>query len=187
MKITRTAIEGVLVIEPRVFEDQRGYFMEIFHQERYDASGVSRVFVQDNLSFSVKGTLRGLHFQDRKPQAKLLQVIAGEIFDVAVDLRPDSATFGQWTGVNLSDANKRQLLIPEGLAHGFCVLSETAHFLYKCADFYDPEDEKGILWSDPGIGIRWPIDRPIISEKDSVLPLLSEVFPNRRPLADHRP
>jgi dTDP-4-dehydrorhamnose 3,5-epimerase len=187
MKTIRTSIEGPLIIEPRVFEDQRGYFMETFHQERYDGSGISRVFVQDNLSFSVRGTLRGLHFQDQKPQAKLVQVIAGEIFDVAVDLRPDSNTFGSWVGVNLSDSNKRQLFIPEGFAHGFCVLSETVHFLYKCTDFYYPEGEKGILWSDPAIGIQWPIDSPIISEKDGSLPLLSEVHPDPEPFPDRRP
>lgn len=181
MNVIPAAIDGVLILEPRVYEDDRGYFMETYQQHRYDASGVDRVFVQDNLSFSVGGCLRGLHFQVQRPQAKLIQVITGEIFDVAVDLRPGSSTFGEWIGIILSDANHRQLFIPEGFAHGFCVMSETAHFLYKCSDVYMPEDENGILWSDPDIAIEWPLDHPIISEKDDRLPLLSDLPPDQYP------
>jgi len=187
MKITPASIEGLLILEPRVFVDSRGYFMETYHRERYDAAGVDRHFVQDNLSFSVQSTLRGLHFQAQRPQAKLIQVISGEIFDVAVDLRAGSRTFGSWVGVTLSDSNRRQLFIPEGFAHGFCVVSATAHFLYKCSEYYFPEDEEGVLWSDPDIGIEWPIDNPIISEKDRRLPLLSDLFPDRPPLSGQSP
>ena len=166
MKIITTPIEGILIIEPKTFKDKRGFFMETYNQDRYNAFGINATFVQDNLSYSLKNTLRGLHFQNKYPQAKLIQVISGEIFDVAVDLRPGSSTFGKWTGVNLSDENRRQMFIPEGFAHGFCVLSEFALFYYKCSDFYQPDDEGGILWSDPDIGIDWPVENPIISEKD---------------------
>ena len=178
MKIIKTLLEGVFIIEPKVFRDSRGFFMETYNQNRYRESGIHRIFVQDNLSCSVKGTLRGLHFQVKHPQAKLVQVITGEIFDVAVDIRPDSLTFGKWAGVHLSDQNRRQLFIPEGFAHGFCVLSETAHFLYKCSDFYAPEDEGGIIWSDPEIGIKWPVNNPIISDKDKQYPNLFDVIPH---------
>ena len=175
MKITPTALEGVLLIEPRVFEDPRGFFFESYHAARYGQFGVDRVFVQDNLSFSVRGTLRGLHFQNEHPQAKLVQAIQGEVFDVAVDIRPGSPAFGQWVGFRLSDRNRRQLFVPEGFAHGFCVLSETAYFLYKCSDYYHPEDQGGILWSDPDIGIDWPVKTPLISQKDGRFPLLKEI------------
>ncbi len=178
MKIIKTLLEGVFIIEPKVFRDSRGFFMETYNQNRYRESGIHRIFVQDNLSCSVKGTLRGLHFQVKHPQAKLVQVITGEIFDVAVDIRPDSPTFGKWAGVYLSDQNRRQLFIPEGFAHGFCVLSETAHFLYKCSDFYAPEDEGGIIWSDPEIGINWPVNNPIISDKDKEYLNLFDVIPH---------
>ena len=174
MNIIKTTLEDVVIIEPEVFTDNRGFFMEIYNQDRYKKS-INRIFVQDNLSYSVKGTLRGLHFQIKRPQAKLVQVITGEIFDVAVDIRPGSSTFGKWTGVYLSEKNKRQLFIPEGFAHGFCVISETAHFLYKCSDFYFQHDEGGIIWSDPDIGIDWPVKDPIISEKDKHLPRLSGI------------
>ncbi len=170
MNIIKTSLEGVLIIEPNVFKDSRGFFMETYHEERYRQFGIDRIFVQDNLSYSVQGTLRGLHFQKKHPQAKLVQVITGEIFDVAVDIRQGSPTFGKWTGVSLSDQNQRQLFIPEGFAHGFCVMSETCHFSYKCSDFYAPDDEGGILWSDPDIGIEWLIKEPIISEKDKKHP-----------------
>ncbi len=179
MKIIPTTLDGVYIIEPRVFEDQRGYFMETYHQQRYEEAGIKLAnngsFVQDNLSYSVQGTLRGLHFQIKHPQAKLVQALSGEIFDVAVDIRPQSTTYGQWTGVTLSEKNHRQLFIPEGFAHGFCVLSPTAHFLYKCGAFYDPRDEGGILWSDPAIGIDWPIKNPIISPKDQQLQALEQM------------
>ncbi|MEE4358046.1 MAG: dTDP-4-dehydrorhamnose 3,5-epimerase [Desulfococcaceae bacterium] len=181
MNIIPTSLEGVLIIEPKVFRDQRGFFTETFQEKRYKEAGISRRFVQDNLSYSVRGTLRGLHYQIRRPQAKLVQALSGEIFDVAVDIRPASPAFGKWVGVILSADNHRQLFIPEGFAHGFCVLSETAHFLYKCSDFYAPGDEGGILWSDPQIGIEWPVENPIISEKDRSFPCLSECGPDRLP------
>ena len=179
MNIITTSLEGVLIIEPRVFKDNRGFFMETYNQNKYQKSGINRHFVQDNLSYSRRGTLRGLHFQIRHPQAKLVQVITGEIFDVAVDIRKGSPTFGKWTGVVLSDQNKRQMFIPEGFAHGFCVLSETAHFSYKCSDFYVPDDEGGIIWSDPDIGIKWPVKDPVISEKDKHYPRLCELLPGQ--------
>ncbi|MDM8541807.1 dTDP-4-dehydrorhamnose 3,5-epimerase [Desulfococcaceae bacterium HSG9] len=170
MKVEKTSLEGVVIITPDVYEDERGFFMETYNRKRYEQAGVkiseNGSFVQDNLSYSVRGTLRGLHFQKNKPQAKLVQVICGEIFDVAVDIRTGSPTFGQWIGVTLSEKNHRQMFVPEGFAHGFCVLSQTAHFLYKCSAFYDPEDEDGVLWSDPAIGIDWPVKTPIISPKD---------------------
>ena len=174
MNIITTALEGVIIIEPEIFTDNRGFFMETYNQDRYKKS-INRVFVQDNLSYSVKGILRGLHFQIKRPQAKLVQVVTGEIFDVAVDIRSGSSTFGKWTGVYLSGKNKRQMFIPEVFAHGFCVISEAAHFLYKCSDFYFQHDEGGIIWSDPDIGIDWPVKDPIISEKDKQLPRLSDI------------
>ncbi len=181
MNIITTSIEGVLIIEPAVFKDNRGFFMETYQNERYQEYGISRVFVQDNLSFSVHGTLRGLHYQVKHSQAKLVQVITGEIFDVAVDIRYGSSTFGKWTGAYLSDQNKRQLYIPEGFAHGFCVISKTAHFLYKCSDFYTPEDEYGIHWADSDIGIDWPVKNPIVSEKDRQNPKLCDLLPKQLP------
>jgi len=181
MNIITTSIEGVLIIEPKVFMDNRGFFMETYNRNRYINAGINTLFVQDNLSYSVRGTVRGLHYQIRRPQAKLIQVVTGEIFDVAVDIRPGSPTFGKWTGVHLSDRNRSQLFIPEGFAHGFCVLSETAHFLYKCSDFFAPDDEGGIIWSDPDIGIDWPVEDPIISKKDKQLQRLAELDPNQLP------
>ena len=175
MNIITTALDGVIIIEPEVFRDNRGFFMETYSRAKYKEAGVVCDFVQDNLSYSMKGTLRGLHFQIKRPQAKLVQVVTGEIFDVAVDIRPGSSTFGKWAGVYLSEKNKRQLFIPEGFAHGFCVISETAHFLYKCSDFYFQHDEGGIIWSDPDIGIDWPVKDPIVSEKDKQLPRLSGI------------
>ena len=175
MKIIKTPLEGLLIIEPRFFGDNRGFFAETHHLKRYRSCGIERTFVQDNLSFSVKGTLRGLHFQIKKPQAKLVQALTGEIYDVAADLRPASATYGQWFGIRLSEQNKYQMFIPEGFAHGFCVLSDGAHFLYKCSEYYDPQDEGGVLWSDKTLAIEWPIDNPNISEKDRQLPELSDL------------
>lgn len=177
MNVIPTDIDGVFVIEPQVFEDDRGCFLETYHVNRFQSAGLGKTFVQDNLSFSVKNTLRGLHFQVTRPQAKLVQVITGEIFDVAVDIRGASPTFGRWVGFHLSDQNKRQIFMPEGFAHGFCVLSDSAHVLYKCSDFYDPKDEGGILWSDATIGVSWPITHPIVSAKDGGLPLISEIPP----------
>jgi len=182
MNVIRTSLEGVLILEPKVFGDTRGFFMETYHRDRYSESGIDTVFVQDNLSFSVKNTLRGLHFQITQPQAKLIQVITGEIFDVVLDIRPGSPTFGKWACIILSDENRRQLYIPLGFAHGFCVLSESAHFLYKCSDIYVPEDEGGIFWADPDIGIEWPVENPIVSEKDKIYPRLSELPSEKLPL-----
>ena len=181
MKISTTAIEGILIIEPKTFRDKRGFFMETYNQRRYNASGINATFVQDNLSYSLKNTVRGLHFQMKHPQAKLIQVILGEIFDVAVDLRPASDTFGKWVGIHLSNKNTRQVFIPEGFAHGFCVLSEFAYFCYKCSDFYAPDDESGIIWSDPDIGIEWPVENPIISEKDKQYQKLSGLTAEQLP------
>ena len=163
-------IEGLKIITPTVFGDARGYFMETYHYEDYRAAGISEVFVQDNQSASKKGALRGLHFQKQFPQAKLVRVIRGEVFDVAVDIRPGSKTFGKWHGVLLSEENKRQFFIPENFAHGFLVLSDYAEFCYKCTDFYHPNDEGGILYNDPEIGVEWPVSEGlelILSEKDT--------------------
>lgn len=182
MKIDGTGIDGLLVIDPDVFSDERGFFTETFQSRRYAEAGIHCAFVQDNLSYSTRGTLRGLHFQIHRPQAKLVYVISGEIFDVAVDLRPGSPTYGRWAGIELSGTNHRQLFIPEGFAHGFCVLSDTAYFAYKCSDFYAPEDEGGVLWSDPDIGVRWPGGRRIISPRDQDLPNLKELGPDRLPV-----
>ncbi|MGW8325171.1 MAG: dTDP-4-dehydrorhamnose 3,5-epimerase [Desulfobacterales bacterium] len=181
MNIITTPIEGILIIEPKTFKDKRGFFMETYNQDRYNKSGINATFVQDNLSYSMKNTLRGLHFQIKHPQAKLIQVISGKIFDVAVDLRPGFATFGKWTGFHLSGENRRQVFIPEGFAHGFCVLSESALFHYKCSDFYAPDDEGGIIWSDPDIGIEWPVENPIVSEKDKQFRKLSDLIADELP------
>ena len=175
MHLLSTEIQDVYIIEPQVFEDDRGYFLETYHARRFESAGLADVFVQDNLSYSIKNALRGLHFQVSRPQAKLIRVISGEIFDVAVDIRRASPTFGRWVSVHLSERNKRQMYIPAGCAHGFCVLSEGAHVFYKCSDFYDPDDEGGILWSDPALAIDWPVTRPIVSAKDAALPILGEI------------
>ena len=184
MRSVDTDIEGLIIVEPDVYPDKRGFFTETFQAQRYAEAGINCAFVQDNLSYSTKGTLRGLHFQVNRPQAKLVHVISGEIFDVAVDLRPGSATFGKWAGVDLSGTNHRQLFIPEGFAHGFYVLSDTAYFAYKCSDFYAPDDEGGVLWSDPDIGIRWPAGDPIVSARDQGLPRLNTLEPDRLPDSD---
>ena len=182
MKVLPTKLDGVFIIEAPVFEDQRGFFMETYHQRKYTEAGIEDVFVQDNLSHSLRGTLRGLHYQLHQAQAKLIQVTRGSVFDVAVDIRRGSPTFGQWTGSLLSDENKLQMYIPAGFAHGFCVLSEAAEVIYKCTNFYDPEDEGGILWSDPALAIEWPVSKPLLSAKDSQLPLLADVSPARLPV-----
>ncbi|ACV64807.1 dTDP-4-dehydrorhamnose 3,5-epimerase [Desulfofarcimen acetoxidans DSM 771] len=164
-----TGIQGLYIIEPMIFGDHRGYFMETYHLKEFSEAGLNMAFVQDNQSKSKKGVLRGLHFQRKYPQGKLVRVIKGEVFDVAVDLRMDSKTYGKWFGVILSEENKKQFYIPESFAHGFLVLSDEAEFVYKCTDYYHPEDEDGILWNDPAIGIAWPLDRIddiILSEKD---------------------
>lgn len=171
----KTEIEGVYVIEPKVFGDNRGYFIETYNEQEFKNNGLDYNFVQDNQSKSKKGVLRGLHFQKTHPQAKLVRVLEGEVFDVAVDLRKGSKTYGKWVGVILSEENKKQFMIPRGFAHGFVVLSETAVFAYKCDDFYHPEDEGGIMWNDPDINIEWPYKGELLlSEKDKVHPLLKD-------------
>ncbi len=179
IKVTRCEIEGLCVVEPSVFGDDRGYFMETYNYNDFKAEGLDMVFVQDNQSMSVKGVLRGLHYQKQFPQGKLVRVVSGKVFDVAVDLRNDSETYGKWFGVELSGENKKMFYIPEGFAHGFVVLSDEAVFAYKCTDFYHPGDEGGILWSDPEIGVEWPT-RPdaklIISEKDQKWGGLKDAF-----------
>ena len=171
----KTDIEGVYIIETKVFGDNRGYFMETYNAQDFKNAGLDYNFVQDNQSKSKAGVLRGLHFQKTHPQAKLVRVLEGEVFDVAVDLRKGSKTYGKWVGVVLSEENKKQFMIPRGFAHGFVVLSETATFAYKCDDFYHPEDEGGIMWNDPEIGIEWPYKgEPFLSEKDKKHPSLKE-------------
>ncbi len=168
-KLIKTHIEGLYIIEPYVFKDNRGYFMETYNEKDFKEAGLSMNFVQDNQSKSKKGVIRGLHFQKTFPQGKLVRVIKGEIFDVAVDIRKDSKTFAKWFGINLSEENKKQIYIPKGFAHGFLVLSDEAEVIYRCTEFYHPEDEGGILWNDSDIGINWPLDRVeevILSEKD---------------------
>lgn len=169
-----TTLPGVVLYKPRVFRDDRGFFMETFHASRYREAGLTQEFVQDNYSHSCRGTLRGLHYQLGHAQGKLVSVIWGTIFDVAVDIRRGSPTFGQWVGQTLSDENRYQLYIPKGFAHGFCVISEKADVMYKCTDVYSPADEHGVRWNDPDIGIRWPDVNPILSAKDGELPFLQE-------------
>lgn len=175
MNVVKTKLEGVVVIEPAVFGDDRGFFLESYHQRHYAEAGIHASFVQDNHSRSERGVLRGLHFQKTKPQGKLVRVTHGEVFDVAVDINPDSATYAQWVGVNLSSENHTQLYVPPGYAHGFVVLSESADFQYKCTEFYDPTDEAGVLWSDNQLSINWPIASPRLSDKDSRLPTLERL------------
>ena len=177
IKVTKADIEGLYVIEPTVHGDARGYFMETYNFNDMKENGLDMLFVQDNQSCSTKGVLRGLHFQKEYPQGKLVRVIKGEVFDVAVDLRKGSETYGRWFGVTLSDENKKQFYISPGFAHGFLVLSDVAEFCYKCTDFYHPGDEGGLLWNDPDIGINWPeVDAPILlSDKDRVQPTLKEL------------
>lgn len=173
----KTEVEGIYIIEPKVFGDNRGYFMETYNYNDFAAAGLDMKFVQDNQSKSKKGVLRGLHLQKKNPQGKLVRVIKGEVYDVAVDLRKNSPTYGKYVGVILNEENKKQFYIPEGFAHGFVVLSEEAEFTYKCTDFYDPSDEGGILWNDPDINIPWPIDgldEVLLSEKDKKWDLLKD-------------
>jgi len=172
MQIIPLNLEGALIIKPDVYQDNRGFFMETYKLERYLKNGINVSFVQDNLSYSRKNTLRGLHFQNPHPQAKLVQVIQGEVLDVIVDIRMSSPTFGKWASVRLSAENHWQLFAPEGFAHGYCVLSDEATFTYKCSDYYTPDYEKGILWSDPGIDIDWLVKAPLLSEKDRGYPRL---------------
>jgi dTDP-4-dehydrorhamnose 3,5-epimerase len=175
VKFSGTALPGVILIEPDVFKDARGYFLESYHEEKYLRGGIPGRFVQDNHSHSVKGTLRGLHAQARKPQGKLVRAVRGEMFDVAVDIRVGSPTFGKWVGAHLSSENSRQLYIPPGFAHGFCVLTDLVDVEYKCTDFYDRDDELALRWDDPEIGIAWPVSAPILSAKDAAAPLLKDI------------
>lgn len=172
MNVIATPLEGLLVIAPRCFHDERGFFLESYHDDQYRQAGMSDRFVQDNHSRSSKGVLRGLHFQVRHPQAKLVTVMRGHIFDVGVDVRPKSSTFGHWFGIELSDAGPRQLYMAPGFAHGFCVLSDWADVCYKVSTRYDPEDEEGVRWNDPDIGIRWPIADPRVAPRDAGFPSL---------------
>lgn len=175
MRFEPRSIPDVILIEPRVHRDPRGFFLESYHAQRFAEAGIDARFVQDNHSFSAHGTLRGLHMQREFAQGKLVRCTEGEIFDVAVDARPGSKTFGHWVGESLSAENFRQLFIPPGFLHGFCVISATAQVEYKCTELYHPEDELGVIWNDPDIGIAWPIDAPILSTKDRTLPPLREI------------
>jgi dTDP-4-dehydrorhamnose 3,5-epimerase len=175
VRVIPTELPDVIVIEPVVHRDGRGFFLETYHAERYRANGLTAPFVQDNHSRSVAGTLRGLHLQVRRPQGKLVRAIEGEVFDVAVDVRRGSPSYGRWVGVHLSADSFRQVYVPPGFAHGFCVLSETAQFEYKCTDFYDPADEIGIAWNDPAIAIDWPVRDPILSARDQAHRTLAEL------------
>jgi dTDP-4-dehydrorhamnose 3,5-epimerase len=181
MKVERTALPGVLILEPKVFGDARGFFMETWNRSRYAEAGLPGEFVQDNVSYSRHGVLRGLHYQSPRAQGKLVHVLEGEVFDVAVDVRVGSPTFGRWAGATLSAQNRRQLWIPPGFAHGFCVTGETALFCYKCTELYAPEHEGSILWNDPAIGIAWPLEHPTLSAKDAAAPPLAAVSPARLP------
>ena len=170
MKVTPLDLEGLLLLEPTIFGDDRGFFLESYNLERYQAAGISDPFVQDNHSRAVQGTLRGLHFQTRPGQGKLMRVTRGKIFDVAVDIRPDSPTFGRWSGCELDAESHRQLWVPVGFAHGFCVLSDVAEVLYKVTSVYNPETEKGFRWDDPTVGVEWPVEAPLLSERDQNAP-----------------
>ena len=172
ISIAETRLSGVVVITPRVFGDRRGHFKETYQARDYLKFGIDATFVQDNFSRSSRGVLRGLHFQVTRPQGKLVSCLSGRVFDVVVDINPDSNTFRQWVGVELSDENHQQLYIPPGYAHGFCVLSDTADFHYKCTAYYDPSDEAGVFWADSGINIAWPCSAPLLSAKDRQLPTL---------------
>lgn len=186
MKVTETELPGLRLVEPERFADQRGYFEELWHQRRYREANLPGPFVQDNISFSRKGVLRGLHFQHPSGQGKLISVLQGEVYDVAVDIRQGTPTFGQWLGLTLSGENGRQLYIPEGFAHGFVVTGEQALVLYKCTAFYAPEHEHTIAWNDPDLAIDWPVADPILSEKDATAPLLREFSDEALPSVESR-
>jgi dTDP-4-dehydrorhamnose 3,5-epimerase len=179
MNVLTCDIAGLLIIEPKVFGDARGFFLETYNERRYREAGLNATFVQDNVSFSRRGILRGLHYQNPNPQGKLLQVLQGEVFDVAVDVRRSSPTFGKWHGLVLSSENKRQFYIPPGFAHGFLVTSESALFQYKCTETYSPKDEMAVRWDDPAIGIQWPMKDPLLSERDSKAFRLHEITADR--------
>jgi dTDP-4-dehydrorhamnose 3,5-epimerase len=182
MNVSKTPLDGVLIVEPRVYRDHRGYFLETYNRKRYGEAGIDQAFVQDNLSYSIRDTLRGMHYQLTKPQAKLVQVTSGRIFDVVIDIRAGSPTFKRWFGVELSGENTMQLFVGHGFAHGFCVLSESALVTYKCTDFYDPADEGGLLWSDPEVGVEWPVSEPLLSPKDADYPGLDRIDPQKLPV-----
>ena len=175
MHVVETPLPGLIQVEPDVFRDARGSFWEAFREARYADLGISGPFVQDNFSWSVRQTLRGLHYQLQRPQGKLVSVVKGRVYDVAVDIRKGSPAFGRWYGAELSDDNMRQLYIPPGFAHGFCVLSEVACFFYKCTDVYSPGDERGILWNDPALKIPWPVQNPLLSPKDQTYKSLADM------------
>jgi dTDP-4-dehydrorhamnose 3,5-epimerase len=182
VKVIETSVPGVLIVEPDVLGDERGFFMESFQQRRYKEAGIAEPFVQDNVSFSRFGVLRGLHFQHPRAQGKLVYVLHGEVFDVAVDIRRGSPTYGKWFGTSLSGDNKRQLWLPPGFAHGFCVTGDTALFAYKCTDYYHPDAEISVRWNDPDIAIDWPVERPELSVKDAGALALREIEPSRLPV-----
>jgi dTDP-4-dehydrorhamnose 3,5-epimerase len=184
MTVTPTPLGGLVLIEPRCFGDERGFFLESYQDARYRDAGITDRFVQDNHSRSAKGVLRGLHFQVRRPQAQIVTIMRGRVFDVGVDLRPASATFGRWFGVELSDAGPRQLYMAPGFAHGFCVLSDWADLHYKVSRRYDPADEGGLRWNDPQVGIRWPIDAPQVTPRDAAYPALKDLEQDQLPHAD---
>ncbi|MDP9348983.1 MAG: dTDP-4-dehydrorhamnose 3,5-epimerase [Gemmatimonadota bacterium] len=175
MRVVEAELPGVYIAEPKVFADERGYFLESWSEKRYREAGIDTTFVQDNLSFSTRGVLRGLHYQKPHEQGKLVSVLLGEVFDVVVDIRVSSPTFGRWMGAVLSAENRRQLYVPLGFAHGFVVTSETALFSYKCTDYYSPADEGSVRWNDPDIGIQWPVSSPTLSPKDGAAPLLRDI------------
>ena len=181
MNVKETKLPGVLVLEPDVFSDQRGYFLETWNSKCYEGTGITGPFVQDNISFSKKDVLRGLHYQHPQSQGKLIQVISGQVVDIAVDIRAGSLTYGRWFSQVLSDTDHKQLYIPPGFAHGYCVISETAVFSYKCTEFYNPATENGIIWNDPDLNIEWPIAKPIISAKDSNYTRLKDIAPENIP------
>ncbi|MDX8391169.1 MAG: dTDP-4-dehydrorhamnose 3,5-epimerase [Mariprofundaceae bacterium] len=184
MQVIETLLPGVLIVEPDVFGDTRGFFLETFHAQRYEEAGIPGAgleFVQDNHSRSRKGVLRGLHFQLENPQGKLVSVGAGAVFDVTADVNPDSPTFGQWIGVELNEGNHRQLWIPPGYAHGYCVLSDVADFQYKCTALYHPQSDAGVLWSDPTLAIDWPLNTPQLSDRDKALPKLKDATREKLP------
>jgi dTDP-4-dehydrorhamnose 3,5-epimerase len=181
VNVVETELPGVVVLEPAVHGDERGFFMEAWNRRRYEGIGIPAGFVQDNLSYSAKGVLRGLHFQHPNAQGKLVSVLRGEVFDVAVDVRLGSPSFGEWVGVTLSAENKRQLYVPEGFAHGFVVTGEAALFSYKCTAYYSPETEHSLLWSDPDLGIGWPVEAPELSAKDASAPALAQIAAGKLP------
>lgn len=182
MNVIETKLPGVVIIEPKVFGDHRGFFMESYSHQRYTEAGIEESFVQDNISYSSKGVLRGLHFQNPNAQGKLVHVLQGEVFDVAVDIRRGSPTFGQWAGVVLSGENKKQFYVPPDFAHGFVVTSETALFAYKCTAYYSPNTEGSLRWDDPAVGIEWPIDSPTLAAKDADAPLLKDIPKSKLPV-----